>query len=76
MDFLFDHIPGTFVSAVQPWAIAFFWIYPAIFLMLSMKRFYNDRWIFIFIRFFILMMLFVVTAFILFMIVAMISFLW
>lgn len=72
---LADTIGGTFLEALQEWLFLGMMLYPFVYLFLSMKRFYSDSLVKLALRYFILMVLMFVTILALFVIVAVLTFL-
>jgi hypothetical protein len=69
------NLDGTALEAATGWLILAMVLYPFIYLLLSMKRFYADRWRWLAFRYFILMCLFVATIVVLFLLLAVMAFL-
>lgn len=70
-----DKLGATDTSGIEEWLGLGFFFYPVIYLPLSMKRFYNDRWGKLLFRYVILLSLLMVTMLALFVLVAVIAFL-
>jgi hypothetical protein len=74
-NWLTDKVQSDVLAPVTSIVTTFFVLYPFLYLLLSMKRFYNDRWGRLIFRYLVLLFLFVMIIIILFIVIAFITFL-
>jgi len=67
---------GTFLESALSYVIGVLILYPFFYLFISMKRFYNDRWGKLMLRYFVLLFLLFIILLLLFVGIAMFTFLW
>ncbi len=76
VDWLLDATDSSMVETLRPWIIACYFLYPGLYLALSLRRFYQDRWFTLMLKYLVLALLFGITLLFLFLVVAFISFIW
>jgi len=72
-DWILDKADVTQLAPIKGWLIFGMVMYPFVYLLLSMKRFYSDRWGRLLVRYLALMVLFGVIILILFLLLAMVT---
>lgn len=70
-----ENLEGAFIESFIEWLAVAMLFYPFIYLFLSMKRFYDDTWAKLMLRYFVLMILLFITIIALFILVAVAAFL-
>jgi hypothetical protein len=73
---LMNKAEGAFMEVFVDWFTVVLVLYPIVYLFLSMKRFYHDRWLSLVFRYVLLSFLFVILILVLFLMLAIITFLW
>lgn len=74
IDGLMDRIKWEFIDTVKAWLAVAMAVYPFLYLFLSMRRFYNDRGVWLVFRFFTLLFLLGITILMLFLLSVVVTF--